>query len=61
MILIQVILAAVVLARQHDVDLVFYDAWGEAKLNNEAVLEKIEKSVQKLIFIFSTIVVATLL
>jgi hypothetical protein len=44
-ILIQVILSSVVLARQHDVDLLFYDAWGDAKATNEALLEKIEKSV----------------
>lgn len=45
LLVVQVLLSAVALARRHDVDLMLYDAWGRAFLRDPGLLEKIEKTV----------------
>lgn len=46
LLLAQLILSSLVLARQADIDMMAYDAWERAYVNDKDLLAKFEKSVQ---------------
>jgi hypothetical protein len=47
LLLSQVVLSSLALARQADVDMQLHDAWGRAAYSDQRMVEKIEKTVQQ--------------
>lgn len=45
LLLSQVILSSLALARQADVDMQLHDAWGRAAYHDQRMIEKLEKTV----------------
>lgn len=45
LLLFQVVLSSLALARQADVDMQIYDAWGRAAYEDQPLIQKIEKTV----------------
>lgn len=48
LLLAQVVLSSLALARQADVDIQLHDAWGRAAYSDQRMIEKLEKTVRKL-------------
>lgn len=48
LLLAQVVLSSLALARQADVDIQLHDAWGRAAYSDQRMIEKLEKTVQTL-------------
>lgn len=46
LLLAQVVLSSLALARQADVDIQLHDAWGRAAYSDQRMIEKLEKTVQ---------------
>lgn len=47
LLLAQVVLSSLALARQADVDIQLHDAWGRAAYSDQRMIEKLEKTVKQ--------------
>ncbi len=61
LLLFQVVISSLALARQADVDMQLYDAWGRAAYSDQRMIQKIEKTVFQSLQIKYTHIVAWML